>query len=905
MRTGGGGTRFWAPEDARLVHELLQSNLKSRLTIDHDRVVFSGGSQGTCFLAQFVEYYGGSYGGGFHAHCGCFWLDFDGDDSHDTRWDKPPFLASPWRPTFQWTPHAASAVSERFRVFVEATTEDFLHPAAVSMSKYYSEWLGIETRTDLEAAGGHCHTGRTPHREIIAWLSSADVPERSGSDTDADGDGVPDESDLDDDNDGAPDFIDALPRDGSDWRDTDRDGIPDSRDGDADGDGVANADDAFPLDVREASDSDEDGIGNNLDDADSRGLDFVSLNRPFLGYEADLSGARTQVHPGAPSTVRYPAARGHWQSYQFLELGNGPNGRFEIMVDVFLRPESCPAVLLPQLCDVERFAWDNYYSSYFQDQFFRVWIDRNRNADLTDDGPALLMATVPELYSNHTVVTTTEAVLEVPYRRGRVLPYAIVVRATPDTLSGGLWYRGSSVWSGEVEAPSGRPVRAIVVDGNHDGVFDSRSRTIDGERDFVCLDLDRNDLLNECDFSETAGFSRTGSVLPSEPFDWGEGRYEVVVAPWGSDIMVVEFTPGPLGPPRFGPSSSVLEQRWQEGVVIEPLVLPVASGGEGWITYTLSPEPPAGVAFDDSSRTLSGRPMTVSGPTEYTYTATDAAGVTASLSFVIEVVEAEGNCRSSSDAMCLQGSRYEVTVDWWTADGQAGTAQVADVGTADSGLFWFFNSTNWELLIKVLDGCGVNGHHWVFGAATTDVGYEVRVVDTESESVREYRNEPGQAGKAIADVTAFPEACAATGAAAAGRERPARDAPGLLGSRQAASPNLVLQNGRFDVRIEWTSEDGDSGPGFAAPERTVDSGLFWFFEPSNWEMLVKVLDGCALNDHYWVLAGSATTLGFEIAVTNTRDGSVRRYAKTDRRARAAALVDSAAFPCSGLRQGGD
>ncbi|MDE0002653.1 MAG: hypothetical protein OXQ29_08155, partial [Rhodospirillaceae bacterium] len=111
---GSGGTRSWADSDARLIHELLQSGLDARLAIDHDRVIFVGASQGTCFLADFVEYYGGSYGGGFHAWCGCFWLDFDGDDSHDTFAIAPPFHVSPWRPTFQWTPAAADAVSDRF-----------------------------------------------------------------------------------------------------------------------------------------------------------------------------------------------------------------------------------------------------------------------------------------------------------------------------------------------------------------------------------------------------------------------------------------------------------------------------------------------------------------------------------------------------------------------------------------------------------------------------------------------------------------------------------------------------------------------------------------------------------------------------------------------------------------------
>ena len=380
-----------------------------------------------------------------------------------------------------------------------------------------------------------------------------------------------------------------------------------------------------------------------------------------------------------------------------------------------------------------------------------------------------------------------------------------------------------------------------------------------------------------------------------------------------------------VAPPRFEPGTAVPDQRWEEGAFIEPLALPAASGGEGELTHSLSPQPPEGVLFDALSLTLSGRPTTASDGTEYTYTATDALGGTASLSFSIEVAEAEGNCRSSSSAMCFQDARYEVTVDWWTADGQSGAGEIASVGTSDSVLFWFFSATNWELLVKVLDGCAVNGHQWVFGAATTDVGYRVRVADTESGSVREYRNEPGRAARAITDVTAFWEACAATGATTAGRTSEPRElrepreprephelrelrdpdgppgsveALGSLAGLQTAAPILALQDGRFEVGVRWTTEGGETGPGSAAPERTVDSGLFWFFEPSNWEMLVKVLDGCALNEHYWVLAGSATTLGFEIAVTDTEAGAVRRYVKTDRREPAAAFVDVSAFPCS-------
>ena len=812
---GSGGTRFWASlKDPRLIHELLQSNFKSRLGVDHDRVVFAGSSQGACFLAKFVEFYVGNYGGGFHAHCGCFWLDLDGDDFVETAGSDPRIGSS--SPPFQWTHSATPAVRDRFKVFVEATTGDFLYNDAVSMSRYYSEWLRLKTRTDLEASGGHCYGGDTPLADIYDWLSSDAAPRHPGRRDDADGDGTPNLFDLDDDDDGALDFIDALPLDRRDWRDTDGDGVGDALDRDADGDGIRNAKDAFPLDPREWRDTDADGIGNTLDDDDDNdGLPDEADAQPLVGRGdggsglAFVAGARISGYSGSPfrsahvlggraAGVVYPEAQGHSQSYQFLELGNSSDARFEIMVDKFVRPESCPAVLLPQLCDIEGYIY--LFSSYFQDEVFRIWIDRNRSGNLTDDGPPLYSAT-----SSGNTSFTDPAILEVPYAQGQLLPYAISVRPSDPF---GVTYRTSSVWRGEVEVPSGGGrVLAIAVDGNVDGLFDGQESAAlfrEGERDFVCLDLNRNGWLEECDLTvDAAGRyqARHGAILPSEPFDWDGGVYSLSVAPWGREMTVVEG------------------------------------------------------------------------------------------------VEPQGNCRSSSSAMCLQGSRYEVTVDWRTADGESGAGQVASVGTADSGLFWFFSSTNWELLVKVLDGCRVNGHHWVFGAATTDVGYRVTVTDTESGSVRRYWNEPGQAAAAIADVTAFREACGETGATLVRREGARREPPPSLGSEQIADPSLALQNGRFDVRIQWTTESGETGPGSAALERTVDSGLFWFFEPSNWEMLVKVLDGCTLNDHYWVLAGSATTLGFEITVTDTQAGATRRYAKTDRRERAAAVLDAAAFPC--------
>ena len=357
---GKGGRRYWSSNsDSRLIHELLQSGFNSELAVDYDRVVFYGVSQGGCFLNNFLHLYAGVYGGGFHLHCGCFW----GPSSPAS---AVPREYSPWAPTYRWTPDGASDVSARLRVFVEATTGDFLHSDAVDMADYYSQILGLDTRWDLEAPGGHCSDGATPKREIWKWLSSG-LPYRPPTvANDADGDGIHNAVDPDDDNDGAPDVIDAVPLEPRDWLDTDRDGIGNFADRDADGDGVDNADDPFPLDPREWGDNDADGIGDTLDaDDDNDGLpdstdpdrlhgtrnDHLSFHRVEGGvsyveeysveYDGDGVGDKgrhpaASVHEVRPAYVVYPESRGDRQSYQFIELGDS-GARFEMGAALFRR----------------------------------------------------------------------------------------------------------------------------------------------------------------------------------------------------------------------------------------------------------------------------------------------------------------------------------------------------------------------------------------------------------------------------------------------------------------------------------------------------------------------------------------------------------------------------------------
>jgi len=184
--------------------------------------------------------------------------------------------------------------------------------------------------------------------------------------------------------------------------------------------------------------------------------------------------------------------------------------------------------------------------------------------------------------------------------------------------------------------------------------------------------------------------------------------------------------------------------------------------------------------------------------------------------------------------------------------------------------------------------------------------------------VREYVNEPGERAAATTDADAFAEACPASsglgsgsavlaGAPQAGwsQARASDGEAGIPAPRSAADPqetgcaatstSLCVQDGRYEVTVDWSTLAGEFGDGKVASARTEDSGLFYFFAPWNWEMLVKVLDGCGFNDHHWVFAASATDVGFELTVRDTASGAVRKYWK-EPGSPAPAMIDAAAFP---------
>ncbi len=103
----------------------------------------------------------------------------------------------------------------------------------------------------------------------------------------------------------------------------------------------------------------------------------------------------------------------------------------------------------------------------------------------------------------------------------------------------------------------------------------------------------------------------------------------------------------------------------------------------------------------------------------------------------------------------------------------------------------------------------------------------------------------------------------------------------------------------FCVFVEYRGHQGGGGLGTTVPYRSADSGLFWFFHPDNWELLVKVLDGCAMNGHYWVFFAATTDVEFDLFVGRESEGlDGGRVYHNDAGHRADAVTDTAAFPCA-------
>jgi hypothetical protein len=109
-----------------------------------------------------------------------------------------------------------------------------------------------------------------------------------------------------------------------------------------------------------------------------------------------------------------------------------------------------------------------------------------------------------------------------------------------------------------------------------------------------------------------------------------------------------------------------------------------------------------------------------------------------------------------ASALCLDGGRFEAMVDWHRPSAaDDGTRRMALPEASRSGLFSSSRSSDPQLLVNMLDGCNVNGHHWLYFATVTDTELTVKVRDTQTGRTWVYFKPAGSVPAPVRDVEAF------------------------------------------------------------------------------------------------------------------------------------------------------
>ena len=291
-----------------------------------------------------------------------------------------------------------------------------------------------------------------------------------------------------------------------------------------------------------------------------------------------------------------------------------------------------------------------------------------------------------------------------------------------------------------------------------------------------------------------------------------------------------------------------------------------ADGGASWTDLgVVGSQDPAQLVLDVGDLASSSNALFRVLGSDGLLTAEDTSDCT----FAVGVAEADAcspteppvqaSCVPDANSLCLSGDRFRVEMDYRTAGGDTGQGRAVPLAGGDSGYFWFFDSQNVEALVKVLDGCVINQHQWVYSAGLTDVEVTMTVTDTETDEVKTYVNPLGSRYQPITDVMAF-SACDAAA------NRIDVDVSSVVSTTEAVT-ELGLQGGRFEVTIDWRAPNGDTGQGQAIP-LTGDTGYFWFFSEDNAEVVVKVLDACSFTGTYWLYAGGLTDVEMTLTVTD-------------------------------------
>ena len=352
-------------------------------------------------------------------------------------------------------------------------------------------------------------------------------PDDSSEYLDSDLDGVGNIEDDDDDGDGIIDLEDMVDLDPDESIDTDRDDVGDRSDHDIDGDGILNVLDRFPKNSLEFEDSDNDGIGDWADkDDDNDGVPDIEDAFPWYAHltkdtDGDFIADKLDPSP-EESTVDSPT---NLTPVFFTQPRESTR--------IFFWRDATSNVIYPDLANGNYFygqivlgdlqeapPLEILYVSFDHSNQQLFYLDRNRDGDLTNDGPPM------RLKNGTSNANWFEMWVEVSYQDGSTLPYRFnvtnygynsFIASSHDVVL----YRGARGTS--MNLSNIGDVHMIVVDANINALFND-------PEDYVCIDLNQNLSFEGC------GDEGSEHFAVGQPITADGARYDLKISPSGYSI---------------------------------------------------------------------------------------------------------------------------------------------------------------------------------------------------------------------------------------------------------------------------------------------------------------------------------------------------------------------------------
>ena len=196
-----------------------------------------------------------------------------------------------------------------------------------------------------------------------------------------------------------------------------------------------------------------------------------------------------------------------------------------------------------------------------------------------------------------------------------------------------------------------------------------------------------------------------------------------------SGAYITDIIVNPVDPARMYASAGNFP-----GILPQGGVFASVDGGATWTNMALPANSASRLALSPSGQIL--------------YAATPV-GV-----YEIGVTSGTPTCTPNDFTLCLDGGRFRVQSSWTRPDQTNGSGHAMGL-TSDTGYFWFFDPTNVEVIVKVLEGCGTNSYRWVFASGLTNVFVSITVTDIVTNDMKTYTNAQGTAFVPVQDTHAF------------------------------------------------------------------------------------------------------------------------------------------------------